>query len=164
MCNCTGRNERPVASITDDEAAIMLADIAIRRGKKANANQTKHILHGMFKWAKQPGRKFVTVNPFADLPAPGGTITPRDRFLSADEIRQVWHALDDPESLGIKPGGAARHGVWHDRRRASRLAQAERTRAALVTRAARSCCIYLPVPSRSIACITGTSRFLCSSQ
>ena len=72
MCNCTGRNERPVASITDDEAAIMLADIAIRRGKKANANQTKHILHGMFKWAKQPGRKFVTVNPFADLPAPAG--------------------------------------------------------------------------------------------
>jgi len=85
----------------------MLADIAIRRGKKANANQTKHILHGMFKWAKQPGRKFVTINPFADLPAPGGTITPRDRFLSADEIRQVWHALDDPESLGIKPDAAS---------------------------------------------------------
>jgi integrase len=101
-----GWNERPVASITDDEAAIMLADIAIRRGKKANANQTKHILHGMFKWAKQPGRKFLTINPFADLPAPGGTITPRDRFLSADEIRQVWHALDDPQSLGIKPDAA----------------------------------------------------------
>src|SRR6478672_9941268 len=101
-----GWNERPLASITDDEAAIMLADIAIRRGKKANANQTKHILHGMFKWAKQPGRKFVTINPFADLPAPGGTITPRDRFLSAGEIRQVWHALDDPESLGIKPDAA----------------------------------------------------------
>jgi integrase len=97
-----GWNERPVASITDDEAAIMLHDIAIRRGKKANANQTKHILHGMFKWAKQPGRKFVTINPFADLPAPGGTITPRDRFLSAAEIRQVWRALDDPASLGIK--------------------------------------------------------------
>jgi integrase len=101
-----GWNERPVASITDDEAAIMLADIAIRRGKKANANQTKHILHGMFKWAKQPGRKFVTINPFADLPAPGGTIKPRDRFLSADEIRQLWRALDDPQSLGIKPDAA----------------------------------------------------------
>jgi hypothetical protein len=49
-----GWNERPVASITDDEAAIMLHDIAERRGKKANANQTKHILHGMFKWRSSP--------------------------------------------------------------------------------------------------------------
>jgi integrase len=60
----------------------------------------------MFKWAKQPGRRFVIVNPFADLPAPGGTITPRDRFLNADEIRQLWHALDDPKALGINPQAA----------------------------------------------------------
>jgi integrase len=99
-------NDRPVASITDDEAAAMLADIAITRGKRATANQTKHILHAMFKWAKQPGRRFVIVNPFADLPAPGGTITPRDRFLNADEIRQLWHALDDPKALGINPQAA----------------------------------------------------------
>ena len=99
-------SERPIASISDDDAAAMLADIAIRRGKKANANQSKHILHGMFKWAKQPGRKFVTVNPFADLPAPGGAIVTRDRFLSADEIRQVWRALDEPQSVGIKPNAA----------------------------------------------------------
>ena len=72
-----GWNERPIASITDDDAAAMLSDIADRRGKKATANQTKHILHAMFKWAKQPGRKFVTVNPFADLPAPGGAIRSR---------------------------------------------------------------------------------------
>jgi integrase len=55
----------------------------------------------VFKWAKQPGKKFVTVNPFADLPAPGGAIATRDRFLSADEIRQVWHALDDPERFNV---------------------------------------------------------------
>jgi len=101
-----GWNERPIVSITDDDAATMLADIADQRGKSAMANQSKHLLHAMFKWAKQPGRKFVTVNPFADLPAPGGTIKPRDRFLSADEIRQVWTALDDPDSLGIKPDAA----------------------------------------------------------
>lgn len=101
-----GWNERPVASITDDEAATMLHDLAVRRGKKANANQTKHLLHGMFKWAKQPGRKFVTINPFADLPAPGGTLTPRDRYLSGDEIRQLWIALDVPASLGIRPDAA----------------------------------------------------------
>src|SRR5262249_41678919 len=101
-----GWNDRPLASITDDDAAAMLADIAIRRGKKRNANQTKHLLHGMFKWAKQPGRKFVTINPFADLPAPGGPKVERERFLSADEIRQVWHALDEPEALGVRRDAA----------------------------------------------------------
>ena len=65
------------------------------------ANQTKHIIHAMFKWAKQPGRKFVTVNPFADLPAPGGAKVTRDRFLSAVEIRQVWSALDKPERFDV---------------------------------------------------------------
>jgi integrase len=101
-----GWNERPIASITDDDAAAMLFDIAERRGKKATANQSKHLLHAMFKWCKQPGRKFVTVNPFADLPAPGGANVKRDRFLSAEEIRQVWRALDDPQSLRIKPNAA----------------------------------------------------------
>src|SRR5215475_5598107 len=55
-----GWNDRPVASITDDDAAAMLHDIADRRGKKTMANQCKHIAHAMFKWARQPGRKFVT--------------------------------------------------------------------------------------------------------
>src|SRR5262249_7121856 len=48
-----GWNDRPLSSITDDDAAAMLADIA-NRGKKALANQTKHVIHAMFKWAKQP--------------------------------------------------------------------------------------------------------------
>ena len=100
----------------------MLHDIADRRGKKAMANQTKHVLHAMFKWAKQPGRKFVTVNPFADLPAPGGAIVTRDRFLTAARnpaglararragtLQRVGRCRDraapDP-----RDGGAARHG------------------------------------------------------
>ena len=37
----------------------MLHDIADRRGKRSMANQTKHIIHAMFKWAKQPGRKLA---------------------------------------------------------------------------------------------------------
>jgi len=90
-----------VVSITDDDAAAMLHDIADRRGKRSMANQTKHIIHAMFKWAKQPGRKFVTVNPFADLPAPGGAKVTRDRFLTAAEIRQIWTALDEPERFNV---------------------------------------------------------------
>jgi integrase len=101
-----GWNDRPIAAISDDAAAAMLADIAIRRGKKTMANQVKHVLHAMFKWAKQPGRKYVSVNPFSDLPAPCGKIVSRDRFLSADETRQVWHALDAPERLGVSRDAA----------------------------------------------------------
>jgi integrase len=100
-----GWNERDAASITDDDAAAMLHDIA-KRGRKAMANQTKHILHAMFKWAKQPGRKFVTVNPLADLPAPGGPIVKRDRFLSTAEIRQLWRALDAPERFDVSQDAA----------------------------------------------------------
>ena len=60
----------------------------------------------MFKWAKQPGRKFATINPFADLPAPGGATIKRDRYLSPDEIRQVWRALDEPGRFNVS-GDAA---------------------------------------------------------
>jgi integrase len=101
-----GWNESAVASITDDDANAMLHDIADRRGRKAMANRTKHLLHAMFKWAKQPGRKFVTVNPFADLPTPGGAIVKRDRFLSTTEIWQVWRALDEPERFEVSQDAA----------------------------------------------------------
>jgi hypothetical protein len=43
----------------------------------------------------------VTVNPFADLPAPGGEKVARDRFLTAAEIRQIWTALDTPERFSV---------------------------------------------------------------
>jgi integrase len=99
-------NDRALSSITDDDAAEMLQDIADERGRKAAANQTKHILHAMFKWAKQPGRKFTAVNPFADLPAPGGMIAPRDRFLSSAEIKQLWRALDEPERFKVSRDAA----------------------------------------------------------
>src|SRR5262249_45214630 len=62
---------------------------------------TKNMLHAVFRWARQPGRRYVNVNPFSDLPAPGGAKVYRDRFLSADEIRLLWRALDEPEALGV---------------------------------------------------------------
>jgi integrase len=101
-----GWDDRPLSSITDDDAAKMLLDIANKRGKKAMANQTKHRLHTMFKWAKQPGRKFTAINPFADLPAPGGALPACDRHLSAAEIRQVWQALDEPERFKVSRDAA----------------------------------------------------------
>jgi integrase len=99
-------NDRALSSITDDDAAKMLQDIAVERGKKAAANQTKHILHAMWKWARQPGRKFTSVNPFSDLATPGGVRPPRDRFLSAAEIKQLWRALDEPERFKVSADAA----------------------------------------------------------
>src|SRR5262249_30184755 len=96
-----GWNDRPIAAISDDGAAAMLVNIAIQRGKRTMANRAKNVLHTMFKWAKQPGRKFITVNPFSDLPAPGGPTVKRKRFLTDDEIRQLWRALGNPEALDI---------------------------------------------------------------
>jgi integrase len=101
-----GWNDRALSSITDDDAAAMLHDIAVERGKKAAANQTKHILHTLFKWARQPGRKFTAVNPFSDLAAPGGVRPPRARFLSRAEVRQLWQALDEPERFKVSRDAA----------------------------------------------------------
>ena len=101
-----GWNERPIAAITDDDAAAMLHDIAVMRRKKRAANNAKDLLHTMFKWAKQPGQKFVTSNVFSDLPAPGGRKVERNRFLSTEEIRQVWRALDGPERFNVSRDAA----------------------------------------------------------
>src|SRR5262249_17523437 len=101
-----GWNERPAAAITDDDAAAVLKDIAEARGKKAMANQTKHLAHAMFKWAKQPGQKFVTVNPLADLPAPGGACVKRKPFLTAPEIRQPRRAPAAAERFEVSPAAA----------------------------------------------------------
>lgn len=46
------------------------------------------------------------MNPFADLPAPGGAIVKRDRFLSTAKIRQVWRALDEPERFEVSQDAA----------------------------------------------------------
>jgi hypothetical protein len=68
-------------SITDDDAAAMLHDIADRRGKRSMA-------------IRRSSRA-------------GAEVT-RDGFLSAAEIRQVWSALDEPERFDVSQDIAAR--------------------------------------------------------
>jgi len=95
-----GWNDRLIAGISDNDAATMLSHYANVRGKRKMANRVKELEHKMFRWAKQPGRKYVAVNPFSDLPA----LAPREereRFLQDDEIRELWRALDKPEALGL---------------------------------------------------------------
>jgi len=82
----------PAASITDDDVADLLDTIA--ENAPVSANRTQSILHKMFKWGMQPGRKYVPSNPLAGLERRGGKEKKRDRVLNDDEIRTLWWGLD----------------------------------------------------------------------
>jgi integrase len=85
----------PAATVTDDMAAELLDEIA--ESAPVSANRTQSVLHKMFSWAKQPGRKLVQVNPIADLDRRGGKEQSRDRVLTDDEVRTFWWGLDHPD-------------------------------------------------------------------
>lgn len=82
---------QPAASITDDDVADLLDEIA--EDAPVSANRTQSILHKAFKWGMQPGRKYVPSNPLAGLERRGGKEKKRDRVLSDDEIRTLWWGL-----------------------------------------------------------------------
>lgn len=81
----------PISTVTDDHAAKLLDEIAIEA--PVSANRTQSLLHKLFKWAKEPGRKYVSANPLTDMPRRARE-TPKDRVLTDDEIRKLWRALD----------------------------------------------------------------------
>jgi len=81
--------------VTDDDIADVLDEIA--DGAPVSANRTQSVLHKMFEWAKQPGRKYVPKNPIQGLARRGGKEITRDRVLDDDEIKTLWWGLDDPE-------------------------------------------------------------------
>lgn len=85
----------PAAMVTDDMTAELLDEIA--ETAPVSANRTQSVLHKMFSWAKQPGRKLVQTNPLADLDRRGGKEQSRDRVLTDDEVRTLWWGLDHPD-------------------------------------------------------------------
>ena len=90
----------PISAISDDHVAELLDEIAVEA--PVSANRTQSILHTLFRWAKEPGRKFVTVNPLADMKRRTKE-TPKDRVLNDQEIKKLWHTLDthQPRSVGL---------------------------------------------------------------
>jgi len=87
--------KRRIASeITDDDVAELLEEIGATA--PVGANRTQSILHTLFSWAKEPGRKHVSVNPVADMRRRYQE-TARERVLNDEEIRTLWWGLDDPE-------------------------------------------------------------------
>jgi integrase len=85
---------RTAGSITDDDIAALLDEIA--KTAPVSANRTQSVLHKLFSWGKEPGRKFVTTNPLADMPRRAKE-QQKERVLSDHELRTLWHGLDDPE-------------------------------------------------------------------
>jgi integrase len=51
---------------------------------------------GLFNWAAEAGRDYVTASPCINLPKLDEE-HPRDRVLTEDEFRTLWHGLDDED-------------------------------------------------------------------
>jgi integrase len=78
-----------------DIATLSDAIVSGELGKPSvsNARHMRRAASGLFKWAAQAGRDYVNASPCIDLP-PLDEEHPRDRVLTEDEIRTLWHGLD----------------------------------------------------------------------
>jgi integrase len=85
----------PAHTVTDDDIADVLDEIA--EDAPISANRTQSVIHKMFEWARQPGRKYVPSNPITGMERRGGSEKARNRVLSDDEIRTLWWGLEHPD-------------------------------------------------------------------
>jgi integrase len=83
--------------VTKHDIATLSNDIvAGKHGGKASVSNARHMRRaasGLFNWAAEAGRDYVTASPCVNLPK----LDPehaRTRVLSEDEIRIFWHGLD----------------------------------------------------------------------
>jgi integrase len=77
-----------VAELSNDIVAGKLGVPSI-----ANARHMRRAASGLFNWAAEAGRDYVTASPCVNLPKLDPE-HPRTRVLSEDEIRVFWHGLD----------------------------------------------------------------------
>jgi len=91
---------RPAAEITDDDVAELLEEIGATA--PVSANRTQSILHTLFSWAAEPGRKHVKENPVRNMKRRFNE-TPRERVLTDSEVKTLWWGLDDPDLPASRP-------------------------------------------------------------
>jgi integrase len=77
-----------IASLSNDIVAGRLGIPSI-----ANARHMRRAASGLFNWAAEAGRDYVTASPCVNLPKLDPE-HPRTRVLSEHEIRIFWHGLD----------------------------------------------------------------------
>jgi integrase len=77
-----------IATLSNDLVAGKLGVPSV-----ANARHMRRAASGLFNWAAEAGRDYVTASPCVNLPKLDPE-HPRTRVLSEDEIRIFWHGLD----------------------------------------------------------------------
>ncbi len=90
--------KKVASTVTKRDIAMLSDDIVAGRypGSKASLSNARHMRRGasgLFNWAMEAGREYVTASPCANLP-PLDKEHARTRVLSEDEIRTFWHGLD----------------------------------------------------------------------
>jgi integrase len=84
------------SEVTKHDIATLSNDIAAGRlgvPSVANARHMRRAASGLFNWAAEACRNYVTASPCVNLPKLDPE-HPRTRVLSEDEIRIFWHGLD----------------------------------------------------------------------
>ncbi|MCK1407142.1 site-specific integrase [Bradyrhizobium sp. 76] len=82
--------------VTKHDIATLSNDIVAGKFGKPSVSNARHMrkaASGLFKWAAEAGRDYVTASPRINLPKLDPE-HPRTRVLSEDEIRVFWHGLD----------------------------------------------------------------------
>jgi integrase len=77
-----------IATLSNDLVAGKLGVPSV-----ANARHMRRAASGLFNWAAEAGRDYVTASPCINLPKLDPE-HPRTRVLTEDEIRIFWHGLD----------------------------------------------------------------------
>ena len=84
---CCQWKRRPIAGISRRDV-IDLIDGITERGALILANRTLARLRALFNWAVQKDR--LTASPAAGIKPPSAEQT-RDRVLTDEEVRWLWH-------------------------------------------------------------------------
>ncbi|WGD56098.1 site-specific integrase [Bradyrhizobium sp. CB1650] len=82
--------------VTKHDIATLSNDIVAGKFGKPSVSNARHMrkaASGLFNWAAEAGRDYVTASPCVNLPKLDPE-HPRTRVLSEDEIRIFWHGLD----------------------------------------------------------------------
>jgi integrase len=84
---------------------IAFTDAIVDRGARVSANRVHALLVQMFTWAA--AKDIIPASPMAGVERPGGVELPRDRILSAEEVKAFWSKLAtaemaDPTRLALK--------------------------------------------------------------
>ena len=85
-----------VGEVTKHDIATLSNDLVAGKlgvPSVANARHMRRAASGLFNWAAEAGRDYVTASPCVNLPKLDPE-HPRTRVLSEEEIRTFWHGLD----------------------------------------------------------------------